>query len=52
MLDLGDYPARLLKNEHQFDESTVVYELLLANKKTRRFLVSGSKADLNCNPPQ
>lgn len=40
-LDPGDYQARLWKNVHQSDESTVIYELLLSNKRTRRFVVSG-----------
>jgi hypothetical protein len=42
LLDLGDYKAKLIKDEHRTAyESDQVYEFLFPDKKTRKFTVVG-----------
>jgi hypothetical protein len=42
LLALGDYKARLITDEHRTSyESSRAYELLLPDKKTRKFNVTG-----------
>ncbi len=42
LLDLGDYKAKLIKDEHRTTyESDQVYEFLFPDKKTRKFSVVG-----------
>jgi hypothetical protein len=42
LLALGDYKARLLKDEHRGKhDSFQVYEFLLSDQKTRKFMVIG-----------
>jgi hypothetical protein len=42
LLALGDYKAKLVKDEHKTTyDSSRVYELLFADKKTRKFEVVG-----------
>jgi len=42
ILALGDYKAKLIKDEHKtIYESIQVYEFLFADKKTRRFDIAG-----------
>jgi hypothetical protein len=42
LLALGDYKAKLVKDEHKTTyDSAQIYEFLFADKKTRRFTVIG-----------
>ena len=42
LLALGDYKARLIKDEHKFAyESVQIYEILFPDNKTRTFAVIG-----------
>jgi hypothetical protein len=41
LLDLGDYQAKLVKDEHRSKEWKAAYEFILPDKKTRKFSVTG-----------
>ena len=41
VLALGDYKAKLVKDEHRGSDSLQVYEFLFPDKKTRQFRVVG-----------
>jgi hypothetical protein len=44
LLALGDYKAKLVKNEHKTAyDSVQIYELLFPDKKTRQFLLVGQR---------
>lgn len=41
LLALGDYKAKVVEEEHKGNDSRMIYEFLMSDNRTRRFIVVG-----------